>query len=296
MPVARADRSTEVAGGVLSCVLGLLLVVAGVLGPVGTGLIRFHMSDDALVQYVGGELVTLALALVLLVCAPFWLSGRRWAPALTAGASAYVIYTFVTVVMGQEYGSYPGNAESAFLLYSAITACAVLLLLASARVSSALGPLPDPPHRAATVLLVGAGVLFALVWLAQLAGFYRSGPSDEYLTATALFWVIKYLDLGIVIPLLVVTGFAQRHPTPVTDSAALTALGFMTWLLAAIVLMAAEMVRQNAAGASWVIVVVFAVLLVPTAAVWLRWMARVSRHGRRDPGPPVATQPPSCAG
>ena len=89
----------------------------------------------------------------------------------------------------------------------------------------------------------------------------------------------EYLDLGIVIPLLVVTGFAQRHPTPATDSAAVTALGFMTWLLAAIVLMAVEMVRQNAAGASWVIVVVFAALLVPTAVVWLRWMARTTRRG-----------------
>ncbi len=278
MPTPRTDRSTEVTGGVLSSILGVLLLVAGLLGPLVTGRIRFHMSDDALVQYVGGELVTVLLAVVLLASAPFWFSGCPWAPALTSGASAYVIYTFVTVVVGQEYGSYRGNAEVAFLLYSAVTACAVLLLLTSARVLVALDPVPDLPHRAARALLVGAGVLFALTWLAQLAGYYRSGPTEEYLAATALFWVIKYLDLGIVIPLLIVTGVAQGHPTRATDAAALTALGFMTWLLAAIALMAAAMIREDAAGASWMVVVAFAALLVPTALVWLRWITRVPRR------------------
>lgn len=250
----------------------MLLAVATVLGPLVAGRVRFHMSDDALVQYVGGELVTSSLALLFVVCAPFWISGRAWAPAFTAGASAYVIYTFVTVVMGQEYARYPGNAETAFLLYTAITACAVLLLLFSARAVLVLAPSPDVPHRAALALLVGSGALFALLWIGQLAGFYRGGPTDEYPSATALFWVIKYLDLGIIIPLLIVTGLAQRHPTAVSDATAIIALGFMTWLLTAIFLMAGAMVRDQAAGASWVLVVAFAVLLVPTVLVWVRWM------------------------
>lgn len=272
MAAAGIARSTELTGGVLCAVLGVLLAVATVLGPLVAGRVRFHMSDDAIVQYVGGEVVTSAMALLCVVCAPFWVAGRAWAAALTAGASAYVIYTFVTVVMGQEYGTYPGNAEKAFLLYSAITACAVLLLVFSARTLMALPPLPNAPRGAATGLLVGLGALFALMWLAQLAGFYRSGPTDEYASATVLFWVIKYLDLGIIIPLLILTGLAQRHPTEVSNAAAITALGFMTWLLTAILLMAAAMVRQHAAGASPVLVVAFAVLLVPTAWVWIRWM------------------------
>lgn len=276
MPTAGIARSTEFAGGVLCAVVGVLLVIATVLGPLVTGRIQFHMSNDALVQYVGGELVTSSLALLFLVCAPFWLSGQTWAPALTTGASAYVIYTFVTVVMGQEYGKYPGNAETAFLLYSAITTSAVLLLVFSARACLALPPLPNVPRQAALAVLVGIAVLFALMWVARLAGFYRTGPTDEYTTATTLFWVIKYLDLGIVIPLLIVTGLAQRHPTAVSNAAAITALGFVTWLLTSILLMAVAMVRQQAAGASWVLVVAFAVLLVPTVFVWMKWMIGTS--------------------
>lgn len=276
MQTVGIPHSTELVGGVLCAVVGVLLVIATVLGPLMTGRVRFHMSNDALVQYVGGELVTSSLALLFLVCAPFWWAGRAWAPALTAGASAYVIYTFITVVMGQEYGKYPGNAETAFLLYTAITASAVLLLVFSARACLALQPLSNVPRQAALAVLVGLAVLFALLWIAQLAGFYRTGPTDEYTTATTLFWVIKFLDLGIVIPLLIITGLAQRHPTVVSNAAAITALGFMTWLLTAILLMAVAMVRQQAAGASWVLVVAFAVLLVPTVFVWMRWMIGTS--------------------
>ncbi|AXH95484.1 hypothetical protein [Ornithinimicrobium avium] len=276
MSTAGIARATELGGAVLCTVVGVLLLVATVLGPLVTGRVRFHMSEDALVQYVGGDLVTSSLALLFLVAAPFWSSGRAWAPALTAGGSAYVIYTFVTVVMGQEYAKYQGNAETAFLLYTAITAGSVLLLVFSVRACLALPPLPEVPRQGALALLIGLAVLFGLMWVAQLAGFYRTGPTDEYASATTLFWVIKYLDLGIIIPLLIITGLAQRHPTAVSNVAAITALGFMTWLLTAILLMSVAMLRQQAAGASWVLVVAFTVLLVPTVFVWVRWMIGAS--------------------
>lgn len=278
MPAVGITRSTDLTGAVLCVVAGLLLAVATLIGPLVTGRVRFHMSADALVQYVGGELVTSSLAVLFLVCAPLWWSGRGWAAALTAGASGYVIYTFCTVVMGQEYGKYPGNAEAAFLLYAAITASATLLLFFSVRALWDLPTMASAPRRATLAVTIAVGALFALVWLAQLAGFYRAGPTPEYTSATALFWVIKYLDLGVVIPLLILTGLAQRNPGPASDVAAITALGFMTWLLTAVLVMAAAMVRQQAAGASWVLVLVAAVVLVPTALVWMRWMVGLAHQ------------------
>src|SRR6476469_9782947 len=110
---AGAARSWRVAGRVLSGTLGVLLLVAAVLGPLVTDRVRFHMSSDALVQYVGGEIVTIIVAVVLVVSVPGWWAGWRWVPAVAAGASAYVVYTFATVVAGQEYTRYSGNAENA---------------------------------------------------------------------------------------------------------------------------------------------------------------------------------------
>ncbi len=267
------SRTAEISGALLSAVLGVLLVTATILGPLVTGRIRFHMSDDALVQYVGGEIVTLIVAVGLLTSAPAWWLGRQWAPAVAVGAAGYIVYTFATVVAGQEFDRYPGNVEKAFLLYAATTAVAVSLLVTSFRMLTTSAHLAGPRH-ATSWLLIGIGAVVALLWLGQLAGYYRDGPTGEYETATALFWLIKYLDLGVVIPLAVVTGLLQRSPSPATDAAAVGMLGFMTWLLAALLLMAVEMLRRETPGASWILAVGVLVFLVPTVALWARWLVR----------------------
>jgi hypothetical protein len=125
-------------------------------------------------------------------------------------------------------------------------------------------------------VLIGTGAIVALLWLGQLAGFYRTGPTQEYETATSLFWLIKYLDLGLVIPLAVITGLLQRTPSPGTDAAAVTMLGFLSLLLAALLLMAVEMLRRGTPGASAALAVGVVVLLAPSAVAWSGWLA--SRH------------------
>lgn len=72
----------------------------------------------------------------------------------------------------------------------------------------------------------------------------------------------------------VVIGVLQRAPSPGTDAAAITMLGFLCWLLLALVLMAIEMLRQDTPGASWVIAVCAAVLLVPPTVQWARWLVQ----------------------
>lgn len=258
------------AAAALSLSLGVLLLGAAFLGPLMTGRIRFHMSGDAVTQYVGGEVVTVLIALVLVALTPAWSPDRVWPPAIAAGSAAYVVYTFASVVAGQEYGRYPGNAERAFLLYTAITALAVALLVVSVR-TLASHPMAGP-RTASRWALAGLAVVVALLWLGQVAGFYRAGATPEYESATSLFWLIKYLDLGVVIPLAVIVAILQRSPTPTSDAAVVTLLGFLTCLLAALVLMALEMVRRDTPGASWVVAAGAIALLVPTATVWWRWL------------------------
>lgn len=271
-----AGRTPEVIGAVLSAILAVLLLSATILGPLVTDRIRFHMSADALVQYVGGEVVTLLGALVLLVSVPLWSSGRLWVPSVAAGVAAYVVYTFVTVVAGQEYARYPGNVEKAFLLYAAITAVAVALLVTCFRTLASAGGLAGPRHPTGWLLLA-LGAVIALLWVGQVAGFYRNGPTPEYETATALFWLIKFLDLGLVVPLLVIVGLLQRSPSAGSDAAAVTVLGFLSWLLLALLLMAAEMLRRSTPGASWVLAIGTVVLLLPTAVLWVRWLVHSAR-------------------
>lgn len=273
MGVGSIGRPIEVTGAVLSLLLATGLLTAAFLGPLVSDRIRFHMSSEAVAQYVGGEVVTVLLAVMLLLSGPGWWLNWGWVPIATAGAGAYVIYTFVTVVAGQEYGRYPGNAENAFLLYAAITAVAVGLLTTSWRRLLAGEGLEGPRHATGWVLVILGGA-FALLWLGQLAGFYRDGPTREYESATSMFWLIKYLDLGVVIPVAVIVGLAQRSPSSASDAAAVTILGFLSWLLLALVFMAIEMLRRGTPGASWVFAIGVAVLLVPPLALFSRWLFR----------------------
>ena len=260
------------AGGLLSLVLGALLMIAAALGPLVAGRVRFHMSSDAQVQYVGGEIVTIAVGAVLLVSAFGWWAGWHWVPAVATGVTAYVAYTFATVVAGQEYGRYAGNVEKAFPLYAAISAAAVALLVIAFRAVASDGD-SQVPHRATGWVLVTIGVLIALLWVGQLAGYYRTGPTHEYQTATSLFWLIKYLDLGIVIPLAVLTGVLQWSPSPGTDAAAVT-MGLLSCLLLAICFMGLEMLHRGTPGASWPLAIGALVLLLPPAALWVRCLVR----------------------
>ncbi len=269
--VVAVGRTSEAAGAVLALVLSVLLLTATVLGPLVTDRVRFHMSSDALVQYIGGEIVTLLVAVVLMASVPAWWLGHQWPSAIAVGAAAYVTYTYATVVAGQEYDRYPGNVEKAFLLYVAITAAAVALLVTSFRALMAAGDLSGPRQLTGWVL-IAIGAIVALLWLGQLAGFYRTGPTQEYQTATALFWLIKYLDLGFVIPLAIITGLLQRTPSTGTDAAAVAMLGFLTWLLAALFFMAVEMLRRGTPGASWALTIGTLILLAPTAMIWTRWL------------------------
>ncbi len=269
--VVAVGRTSEAAGAVLALVLSVLLLTATVLGPLVTDRVRFHMSSDALVQYIGGEIVTLLVAVVLMASVPAWWLGHHWPSAIAVGAAAYVTYTYATVVAGQDYDRYPGNVEKAFLLYVAITAAAVALLVTSFRALMAAGDLSGPRQLTGWVL-IAIGAIVALLWLGQLAGFYRTGPTQEYQTATALFWLIKYLDLGFVIPLAIITGLLQRTPSTGTDAAAVAMLGFLTWLLAALFFMAVEMLRRGTPGASWALTIGTLILLAPTAMIWTRWL------------------------
>lgn len=186
MDVGAVGRTSEAAGAVLALVLSVLLFTATVLGPLVTDRVQFHMSSDALVQYIGGEVVTLLVAVVLMASVPAWWLGHHWPSAIAVGAAAYVLCTYATVIAGQDYDRYAGNVEKAFLLYVAITAAAVALLVTSFRALMAAGDLSGPRQLTGWVL-IAIGAIVALLWLGQLAGFYRTGPTQEYQTATALF-------------------------------------------------------------------------------------------------------------
>jgi hypothetical protein len=210
--------------------LGAGIAIGAVLGPLALGIIRFRTSENAENQFIGGEVVSLGLvAPALVVAGVLWLRQRRLAPALAFGPALYAVYTYVTAIVGQEYARYPGNVETFFPLYALLVAGgAAMAAIAGAELAGSDAPMPpDRLRRIAAGLFLAIGAFFALAWAAQIRLVYIGQPPVEYQEGPTLFWIIKLLDLGFLIPALIATGsgLIRRHPIAVKAAYGLAPFG-----------------------------------------------------------------------
>lgn len=257
----------------LSIFLALGVIVAAILGPLGFGVIRFHMNHNAIVQYQGSEVVMLAVALGHLIAARLWWQASPVAPALTIGLALFAIYTFVTVVMPQEYAQFPdGNVERYMLLYFGITALGSALIVLSLNALLRQEISVSQSWRTGTqwVLGVQAG-LFLLLWTGQILGLYRSGMTTEVEETRLLFWMVKYLDLGFLIPVAFITIVLLQYHQPLAGMLVLGLSGFITVMLVAISAMTISSFLQNEPEGVLPLAAGMLVLALPSALVWWQW-------------------------
>ena len=209
--------------GLGAIALGTGIAVSAVMGPLVLKVIKFRTSENLENQWIGGEMVSLAVVAPVAVAAGvLWLRDHRLAPALALGPALYAVYTYTTAAIGQEFARYPGNVERFFPLYAGLVAGGAAL---AAFAWSRLGQhdVPEPPaglRRSLAGIFLGIGGLVALAWAQQIRLALTGTPSAEYQEGPTLFWLIKFLDFGFLIPLLLATGVGLllRHPAAIKAS------------------------------------------------------------------------------
>jgi len=103
------------AGG---AVIGLGAAAVGVLGPLLSGTIEYHVSDGARNQIMGGDIAGLVLvAPVSLVATVLMLRRHRAGPVLALGPAVYAVYMYSQLALGGDFVRYPGNSERFFPLF-----------------------------------------------------------------------------------------------------------------------------------------------------------------------------------
>lgn len=243
--------------GISLIVLGVLIAVSAVLGPLVLGIVRFHTSQSAIDQLVGGEVVSLLVAAPLaIVSGALWLRGNRLAPVLSIGPSAYSLYMYVQYIVGPQYERYGGNSEYFFPLYLMLIILAWSTGLSAWRriPTIALPRLGPGIQRTLGALMLVLNVTFALAWLssvvAVLDGPHTSSTWVEYEKDQTLFWLIRLMDLGFVIPasLVIAIGLLQRASW--ATRLAYAFLGFQTLIVAAVAGMAIMMAVRSDPAAS----------------------------------------------
>lgn len=192
---------------IVAAFLGAAVVAAlAILGPLGLGWIHYRTSQSGIWQTMGVDAVNLILIVPVLVVGGVLLAMRR------DGAKYFLILAPVTLFslaieagVGQEWSQYPGNIERYAWLFIVEIVVALVLLIGTVPMFSE-ADVPSFGTRGLrlyvafmTVLLV----LFTFMWLGELYEVSTTGntASGSYANSPVAFWAVRFMDLGVTIPL-----------------------------------------------------------------------------------------------
>ncbi len=187
--------------------LGAIVVAtAAVLGPLFLGVIQYRTSQSGIWQAMGVDAVNLLIMVPALAIGGALLLLRR------DGAKYFLILTPVTLFSlafeagaGQEWSLYPGNAERYAWLFIVEVIVALVLLIGTMPMFSEKDA---PRFRKSSLRLYVAFVtlllvLFTVMWLQELVQVATTGntATGSYANSPVAFWMVRFMDLGVTIPL-----------------------------------------------------------------------------------------------
>jgi len=252
-----ARRSTTFGAHLLAVILtGLAACMAAVtlLGPLGLGVLVYRTSPTTLNQLEGSDAAALLVIAPLTVLAAV-LAWRRHpaGPVLAAGVGAFALYTYTQVVVGQEYLRLPGNVERFFPLFLTVFVLAEAGTVLGWRALPADLPAPSPgvERTAAVTLLLVAVFLVGGLHLPSILTAWRDPASlTEYASSPTPFWLVKLMDLGIVVPAALACGVGLWRRRPSARRAAYVLLTAYTCVGLSVASMAVVMLAHGDPDAS----------------------------------------------
>lgn len=236
-------------------ILGAALGVTALLGPLGTGAIRYRVTSLMLSQLKGADTVSLFLvAPGCILVGALALRRHPWAPALAMGPAVYTMYMFAENIVGPDYLRLPGNNERYFPLMLGVFVLAGAVLVGAWHLLDPSG-LPSGSRRQGHLvggLLVGLGGFLVLgrylPGLAQVMGTHPT--SADYLASPTIYWTIALEDLGVVIPVMLVVGVGLWRGRTWATRASFAVVGWAALVPVAVAAMAVWMLIDKQPSAS----------------------------------------------
>jgi hypothetical protein len=196
--------------------LGLGVATSALLGPLMLGVIEYHASQGAIDQLTGGDAAALFLvAPVSIVAGILALRGHRAAPVIAMGPAVFAVYTYTQLTLGGDFVRYPGNSEDFFLLNLGLFVTGGLMAITA---WTAIDPnrLPRTSSRfdriLGSILLAAAVFLLFGLHVPHLMELWGGELSDAYLADPGVYWLVKLMDLGIMVPAMIGVGIGLlRH-------------------------------------------------------------------------------------
>jgi hypothetical protein len=185
---------------IISAFIAVLAVIASGLG-LWTELYKGY-NTSAVAQLQGNDLVTIVFCVpLLLISAYFAVKGSMRGLLIWTGTLFYFLYVYADLTFMMSY-------NQLFLAYVAIYSlslfalAAVLLTLDIKRIKESLA---GAPVKVTAYFMIFMGALVALMWLSFIIPPLMSGQRPALLEDYTTL-VVQALDLGIVVPLSILTG------------------------------------------------------------------------------------------
>ena len=200
--------------GVALILLGAAIAVCAALGPLVLDVIEYRVSPSAVRQIVGVDAVGLvAVAPWSIAVGVAVLRGRRGLVPLGIAPALFAAYTYAQLFVGNEYLYLPGNVErfSPLLLTTFVLALAVIVGVTHVWTTLPVLPSSSPVNRLAgvTLLLTAAFVVVGIHLRSYVDALSARPTGAGYLADPTVFWLVKFMDLGLVTPAAVTVGIGM---------------------------------------------------------------------------------------
>lgn len=206
------DLIPSLAEGITAFVCAATLIAISILGPAILDVIHYRTSQSVIWQTQAFDITNLILVVPLLVVGGiFVLLKKNSSKYFLILTPIMLMYSGLEYGISQEWGNpaYSGNSEAFSGLFLTLTIGGLILLLGSlSRFTSKDAPNFNPKWLRVYVAVMAAFLLmFVFMWSSQLMEVISTGntASGDYLAAPTGWWMVKFMDLGITIPIGFIT-------------------------------------------------------------------------------------------
>jgi hypothetical protein len=214
--------------------IAILLAIAAGVGLFVGGLYRD--APGLVAQALGQDAVTLVVALpALAICAFLTARGSQRARLILLGILVYVVYTYASYAFGLRF-------NPLFLIYVALLGCSTYALIGGLITTDwagiKAGITDRTPVKAVSIFLVVTAVLFYLMWLSEALPASLAGvPPQSVVEDGTPTNVIHVLDMGLLLPALVIAAVGLWRKQPMGYALAAALLANLAFLVLAILSM-----------------------------------------------------------
>ncbi len=271
---ARADASKVLERS--GVVLGIALAVNSVLGPFGFELIDYRYGESMINQAIGLDAVALFVAAPLAVVASGLAHrGHTAGPVLMFAPALFAAYMMPQYLIGPDYANLPGNNEDVALGHIALFVLAVFVAVTAWRAidPADLRPNTTTSDRRRGWVMVGVAVFIGVGrQLPAVAGVVDDPTSnDAYLDNPTAFWLVAFLDLGVIAPAAFATAVGLRAGARWARTAAYAVIGWFSLVPVSVAAMNVAMLVNDDPLVTTADTIVFtaAAAVFTIGAVWL---------------------------